>query len=181
MNSFDISRKIVHMPGLQMEAWINPTIISTRVKNMAQKMIRTGIYTGGYRSTARMLATQMMKDSGIPESSAVTKWGVNLYNALLTQDTKAEIVELLEAARMVELADKLAGNHEYINGRYSRALKFEYGRTGISVSCYVFPIAMQIAQLAAANRPADQIEAANKLADQLDDIAPIKANIYTPV
>lgn len=181
MSTYDMARKISQMPGFQVESWINPALISPRVKKMAQKMIRSGVFTGGYRSTARMLATQLMGDAGIKDSAAATKWGVTIFNAKLTPDTRAEILNLLEAARMVELANE-PDNTEYIKSRYERAMAFKpASHERATMSCFVFPIALQIAELVAAGRPAEQIEAANTLADRLDDIAPIKANIHTPV
>lgn len=181
MNTYDMARKISKMPGFQMESWISPALISPRVKKMAQKMIRSGVFTGGYQSTARMLATQLMGDAGINDSVAANKWGVTLCNAKLTPDTKAEIINLLEAARMVELATKPADNHQYINDRYERAMALRPTTPQATLSCYVFPIVVQIAELVAASRPAKQVEAANALADRLDDIAPIKASIHTPI
>jgi hypothetical protein len=149
---------------------------------MAQRMIRSGVLVGGYRSTARMLAVQLIKDADIGVCATYTKWGVTVYNATLTQDTKAEIITLLEAARTIELLDKPASNHDYIKSRYERSMNLSRQVDGaISISCFVLPISKQIAEVVAAARPIHKIEAANALADQLDDVAPIKANIYTPV
>jgi hypothetical protein len=149
---------------------------------MAQRMIRSGVLVGGYRSTARMLAKQLMGDAKIDMSASCNKWGVTIHNATLTQDTKAEIITLLGAARTIEFLDKPASNHDYINSRYKRAMDFSRRIDGaISIACFVVPICQQIAELIATTRPIYKIEAANKLADQLDDVAPIKADIYTPV
>ena len=185
MNTYDIARKIAHMPGLQVEAWINPASISTRVKKMAQKMIRSGVLTGGYRSTSRMLAIQLMADACIGPSTSANKWGVTLYNANLTQDTKAEIINLLGAARMIEIANTPDGpstQQTYTDRRYERTMEVvRRGRGELSLQCYVLPIVQQIAELVAASRSESVVAACNKLADQLDDIEPIKANIYTAI
>jgi len=179
MTSFDIARKITNMPGLKVEASIDPTLISTRVKKMAQKMIRTGVLTGGYRSVSRMLATQLLGDACIGAVAAATKWGVAIHNATITRATKAEIVNLLEAARMIEMASKPESNHPYITARYKEAMKIERNRHDkINLSCYVLPICQQIAELLAASRTAHHVEASNKLADLLDGTEPIKANIF---
>lgn len=182
MNSYDYGRKITQMPGFRVEAWIDPTQISPRIKKSAQKMIRTGIMNGGYRSAARMLADQLMKDARIGVSACANKWGVTIFNAVLTHDTKADIINLLEAGRMIEIADKPESNHAYIDSRYRRAMSMDMRPDrAISLSCYVVPINQQIAEVAAASRTPFMIAEANKLADQLDDVAPIKANIHTPV
>lgn len=180
MNSYDYGRKITQMPGFRVEAWIDPTQISPRIKKSAQKMIRTGIMNGGYRSAARMLAGQLMKDARIGITASANKWGVSIYNAVLTQDTKAEIIELLEAARMIEIAKAPESNHRHINERYKTAMTVCRRDNSTHLSCYVIPIAQQIATIAAATRTPFIIAEANKLADQLDDVAPIKANIHTP-
>ena len=182
MNGYDYARKIIYMPGMQVEAWINPVSISPRIKKAVQKMVRTGILNGGYRSTSRMLAAQLLNDSEVGISASANKWGVTVFNAILTHDTKAEIINLLEAARMIELADKPASNHHHINSRYQRVMGLELrGDRAMSLSCYVVPINQQIAEVAAASRLPSQIKAANALADQLDDVAPIKVNIHTPI
>lgn len=182
MNGYDYGRKIVYMPGFKVEAWIDPTHISPRVKKAAQKMIRTGILNSGYRSAARMLAKQLMTDAGIKSTASANKWGVTIHSATLTQDTKADIINLLEAGRMIEIADKPKSNHEYIDARYRTAMRLELRNDhAISMSCYVVPIAQQIAEIAAASRSQAHKDAANKLADQLDDVAPIKADIHTRI
>jgi hypothetical protein len=169
------------MPGLQVEAWISPASISPRVKKAAQKMLRSGVLNGGYRSTARMLAMQLLGDAKIGISSSANKWGVTLYNANLPQDTKAEIITLLKAARTIEMIAN-PSHSEYITSRYERTMDLKRrGDGALSLSCYVLPICQQIAELALASRSESVIAACNKLADQLDDVAPIKACIYTPI
>jgi hypothetical protein len=51
----------------------------------------------------------------------------------------------------------------------------------IHMSCYVLAISKQIAERVSAERSQSHVETANRLAYQLDDVAPIQANIYTPV
>lgn len=184
MNTFDTARKINHMPGIKLEASIEPTRISTRVKKSAQKMIRSGILNGGYRSTARMLATQLAGDAKIAPSASATKWGLIIYNARLTPDTKTEISTLLEAARMIELSTDSEHSKRYTLDRYERArnsLHHHHPDTAIRMTCYVPAITQQIAEVAAASRTAEQVAACNALADRLDDVAPIKINFYTPI
>ena len=84
MNAYDYGRKIAQMPGLQVEAWINPASISPRIKKSAQRMIRTGVMIGGYRGKARLLASQMLSDAGMEPSAHYHTWGVNIHNAVLT-------------------------------------------------------------------------------------------------
>ena len=182
MNGYDYGRKIIYMPGFKVEAWIDPTHISPRVKKAAQRMIRTGILNSGYRSAARMLAQQLLTDAGIKSTASADKWGVDIHNATLTQDTKADIINLLEAGRMVEIANAPESNHAGIDSRYQRAMRLEMRHNqSISLSCFVVPIAQQIAEIAAASRSQAHKDAANRLADQLDDVAPIKANIHTRI
>ena len=45
-NAFDMVRKIRHLPGINLKATIEPQHISKRVKNAAQKMLRSGVLVG---------------------------------------------------------------------------------------------------------------------------------------
>ena len=182
MNTFDTARKINHMPGIKVEASIDPTRISTRVKKSAQKMIRSGILNGGHRSTARMLATQLLADARIATSVSATQWGVSIYDATLTQGAKADIIELLEAARMIEMSTATDHNRRYITERYIDSMALRVNRYNeIRMTCYVPAITQQIAELVAASRPVKQVAACNALADRLDDVAPIKINFYNSI
>lgn len=183
MNSFDIARKITHMPGIKVEATIDPTLISVRVKKAAQKMICSGILNGGYRSTSRMLAEQLLKDSRVSACASATRWGVVMYSAKLSHATKAAIKELINAARVIELATESSPNRkEYVNDRYDRTLKrLESETEHVNLSIYQKDIAQQIAELIAAARTPEQVNAAKELAYQLDGTQPIKINIFTYV
>lgn len=183
MNSFDIARKITHMPGIKLEATIDPTLISVRVKKAAQKMICSGILNGGYRSTSRLLAEQLLKDSKLVACASATKWGVVMYSAKLTHATKAQIKELILASRMIELATESSTVRQmYTSGRYDRTLKRLMTETeNVQLSIYQKDIAQQIAELIAATRTPEQVNAAKELAYQLDGTQPIKINMMTYV
>jgi hypothetical protein len=182
MNTFDIARKINHMPGIKVEATIDPTLISTRVKKAAQRMIRSGILIGGHRSTARMLALQLLSDACIAVSAGTSMWGVTLYNAKLTHATRKRIVELIDAAKMIEIATAETVRKGYVRDRYERTLhELNNPLPTMRLFVYVPGIAQQIAEVATEQRSAHAIAAANALADKLDGTEPIKANIFTPV
>ena len=183
MNTFDIARKINHMPGIKVEATIDPTLISTRVKKAAQRMIRSGILVGGHRSTARMLALQLLSDACIAVSAGASRWGVTLYNAKLTHATKAQIKELINAAKMIEvMRAETTVRKGYVRDRYARILhELNNPLPTMRLFVYVPGIAHQIAEVATEQRSAHAIAAANALADKLDGTAIINIKMLNPV
>lgn len=185
MNAFDQVRKITHMPGFTVTAAIDPKRISPRIKKSAQKMIRLGIVSGGYRSATRMLAMQLVRDAGPLPISTLSKWGVALHDAPLSHALKTGINELLQAGRMVELAgvtERYVTHIPHINDRYARMAQLVTNRHGVcALPCYVPAICMQIAELISASRTANQVTASEEIAARLDDTALIPANINTPI
>jgi hypothetical protein len=124
-NAFDMVRKVRHLHGLKLTDTIEPQYISKRVKNAAQKMLRTGILTSGYRSQARMLADQLLGDAGISPAASANSWAVRIFSpTLLTEDARARIGELVEASRVIEIANLSAGRDDkYLNERYKLMLE----------------------------------------------------------
>jgi hypothetical protein len=178
-NAFDMVRKIRHLPGLQLKATLDPTKITKRVKNAAQKMLRVGVVTGGYTSKARMLAEQLLNDAHRKAPVSATKWGVFIQDmALLTDEARASISELVDAARVIELTSEPRSNPEYINERYNRTQKqikdMKFGH--LSFNTYQLELNMQIAEVVAARRTPLMLEIHNELADKLDSTEPFHIN-----
>jgi hypothetical protein len=176
-NAFDMVRKIRHLPGLTLTATLDPTQISKRVKTSAQKMLRTGILTAGYRSKSRLLAEQMLDDAGREAPVATQSWGVYIRDAaILTKEARAQIVELVEAARMIDLASD--PNNRYTNERYDSTLKAikqtKIGR--LNMSLYQPEIHQQIAEIVSACRTPLMVEIHNELANKLDTLESFHIN-----
>jgi hypothetical protein len=178
-NAFDMVRKIRHLPGLKLTATIDPTHITKRLKNATQKMLRTGIVTGGYTSKARMLAEQLLKDADREAPVYVSKWGVVITDmALLTNDVREPILELIEAARMIEHASDSRKNATRINDRYDNMKKqFKSTKIGrLSFALYQPAIQQQIGELVASCRTPLMVQIHNELADKLDSTEPFAIN-----
>jgi hypothetical protein len=180
-NAFDMVRKIRHLPGLKLTATIEPQHITKRIKNAAQKMLRTGIVTGGYTAKSRMLAEQLLDDANREVPVYVAKWGVSIQDmALLTKEVREPIMELIDAARMVEHANGTEQSAPYINERYDLMRKqvknTKIGR--LSFSLYNPAIQQQVAELVASCRTPLMVEIHNELANKLDSTEPIEVNFY---
>ena len=178
-NAFDMVRKIRHLPGLKLTAIIDPTHITKRLKNATQKMLRSGIVTGGYTSKARMLAEQLLKDENREAPVFITKWGVFIPDAaILTPDVRGPIAELIDAARMIELASEPRSNPTYINDRYDHMKKqFKSTKIGrLSFALYQPAIQQQIGELVASCRTPLMVQIHNELADKLDGTEPFAIN-----
>jgi len=179
-NAFDMVRKIRHLPGLQLSATLNPQLVSKRIKNATQKMLRTGIVTGGYTSKSRMLAEQLLKDENREVPVYVTKWGVFISDvALVTDEVRGPIAELVEAARMVEHAADPRKTPKYINERYDLMLRsLKKDRIGtLSLNMYQPVLHQQVAELVASCRTPLMVQIHNELADKLDSTEPFAINV----
>lgn len=180
-NAFDMVRKIRHLPGLNLTAVIEPQHITKRIKNAAQKMLRSGIVTGGYSSKSRMLAEQLLSDENREVPVFVTRWGVGIRDmALVKPEVREPIMELIDAARVVEHASSGRSNPQYINERYdSMRNQFKAAKIGrLSFSLYQPDISQQIAELVASCRTPLMVEIHNELANRLDSTEPIEVNFY---
>jgi len=178
-NAFDMVRKIRHLPGLKLTATLDPTQVTKRLKNAAQKMLRSGVVTGGYTSKSRMLVEQLLKDADRSAPVYVTKWGVFITDtALLSNDVRGPIAELIDAARMIELASEPRSNPKYINERYDSMKKnFKTTKVGrFSFNTYQPAIQQQIGELVASCRTPLMVQIHNELADKLDGTEPFAVN-----
>lgn len=178
-NAFDMVRKIRHLSGLKLTAIIEPQHISKRVKNAAQKMLRTGVLVGGYASKSRMLAEQLLSTAGVQASATNTKWGVRIFDlGQLTKADREQIVEFLNAARMIEIASEPRSNPTYIHDRYTSLVnQFKRQTSGhFAFNIYQPALQVQITELVAARRTPEQVKAHEALAAKLDSTEPFAIN-----
>jgi hypothetical protein len=178
-NAFDMVRKVRHLPGLKLTATLDPTQITKRVKTAAQKMLRTGILTAGYRSKSRMLAEQLLSDAGREPTVSWNSWAVYIRDAaILTPEARVQIVELVEAARLIEHATAPRSNADGINSRFNlmakQAKQTKIGR--LHLNMYQPTLHQQIAEVVAACRTPLMVEIHNELADKLDSTEPFHIN-----
>jgi hypothetical protein len=178
-NAFDMVRKIRHLPGLQLTATLNPQLVSKRLKNAAQKMLRTGVLQSGYASKSRMLAEQLLSTAGLQASATNTKWGVRIFDlGQLTKADRDQIVEFLNAARMIELATEKHSNARYTHDRYTSLVnQFKRQTSGhFAFNIYQPALQVQITELVAARRTPEQVKAHEALAAKLDSTEPFAIN-----
>ncbi len=178
-NAFDMVRKIRHLPGINLKATIEPQHISKRVKNAAQKMIRSGVLVGGHTSKARVLAEQMFDTYQQNPIGAATTWSAVAYDmSLLTKAGREHLLELIEAARLIAHANG-KGNH--INDRFDEVVaRLSLAKRGR----FVFYAGndknfhAQMLEVIAACRTPEHVKAHEALAARLDNPEPITINIY---
>lgn len=178
-NAFDMVRKIRHLPGINLKATIEPQQISKRMKNAAQKMIRSGVLVGGHTSQARVLAEQMFDTYQQNPIGAATTWSAVAYDmALLTKAGREHLLELVEAARLIAHANG-KGNH--INDRFDEVVaRLSLAKRGR----FVFYAGndknfhAQMLEVIAACRTPEHVKAHEALAARLDNPEPITINIY---
>ena len=180
-NAFDMVRKIRHLSGLKLTAIIEPQHISKRVKNAAQRMVRTGVLENGYSSKSRLLAEQLQDTFRQPAVGSAAKWGAFISDTtILNKDGRDQIVELLNASRVIEHANNRSGNGEYLNSRYDNMIKeIKNNRASrISLRAWDTNIHQQILSVVSACRTPEQVAAHEALAAKLDGTEPIIINIY---
>jgi hypothetical protein len=125
-----------------------------------------------------MLAEQLLRDASIQASATNTKWGVRIFAlGQLTTDDRAQIVEFLNAARMIELATE-GGGKSYIHDRYTSLVnQFKRQTSGeFAFNIYQPALQVQITELVAARRTPEQVKAHEALADKLDSTEPFAIN-----
>ena len=180
-NAFDMVRKIRHLPGLKLTAVIEPQYITKRVKTVAQKMLRTGILSTGYRSQSRLLAEQLLDDAGLAPAASANSWAVRISSVTqLTKDARARIVELVEASRTLELANGSAQSAPYTKDRYDTMLReFKQHKVGAyAFRLHNVSLHAQVGEVVSACRTPEQVKAHEALAAKLDSTEPIVINFY---
>ena len=91
---YEIAR-VLKMPGMVVEAHLDPTQLTKRVFNAARKMIASGIVVGHGASAG--VARSLFRNHKL-SYVAINKWGVYRHGYVqLTQEAKDELVGIYEA------------------------------------------------------------------------------------
>lgn len=98
MSIYDTARQL-KIPGVVVQAHIDPTQISPRIKKMVQDMLRKGQLKGGWSSKSLQLARQIMRDSNLP---VLNGWDTMFRCQQLSPADLAEFDELIEADAALE-------------------------------------------------------------------------------
>lgn len=183
MSVFDTARQL-KIPGVVVQAHIDPTQITPRIKKMTQAMFRTGKLKGGWSSKSMQLARQLMRDKNLP---VLNGWDSMFRCQPLTAEDLAKFDEWFEADVALEKM-KLSGkehSHYYLkrldenvaqNKRAVRQLDrahmmqlyLRFDNQELRAAAHEKLLAMRL--------PED-VAALNELADRLDDPTPIPLKI----
>jgi hypothetical protein len=180
MSIYDTARQL-KISGVVVQAHIDPTQISPRIKKMAQDMFRKGKLKGGWSSKSMQLARQLMRDKNLP---VLNGWDSMFRCQRLSPADLAQFDEWFEADAALEKM-KIDGstNHWAIKRLDTNIV--ENKRTIRKLNDYA-PQMMQFYvrldnqelreivhnKLLSLRLPED-VAALNALADRLDDPTPI--------
>lgn len=98
MSIYDTARQL-KIPGVVVQAHIDTTQISPRIKKMTQAMLRKGRVKGGWSSKSLHLATQLMQDKNLP---VLHGWNSMFRCQQLSQEDLEQFDEWFEADVMLE-------------------------------------------------------------------------------
>jgi hypothetical protein len=98
MSIYDTARQL-KISGVVVQAHIDPTQITPRIKKMTQAMFRTGKLKGGWASKSMQLARQLMRDQNLP---VLNGWDAMFRCQPLTDADLAQFDEWFEADAALE-------------------------------------------------------------------------------
>lgn len=103
MSAFDTARDL-RLPGIVLESvYIDPTQLTTRMKNAVKGYLKAGYAEGGWSSKSKQLAQKLASTAGVTLISAN---GNGLYiprHLKLTNEVTAEVMELVDAHETLSL------------------------------------------------------------------------------
>jgi hypothetical protein len=98
MSIYDTARQL-KISGVVVQAHIDPTHITPRIKKMTQAMFRKGQLKGGWSSKSMQLARQLMRDKHLP---MLNGWDTMLRCQQLSPDDLAQFDEWFDADAALE-------------------------------------------------------------------------------
>jgi hypothetical protein len=105
MSAFDTARDI-RLPGVVIErVYIDPKLLTTRMKNAVKKMLREGRAHGSWSSKSKALAMKLAECNDVMVVGS-TGWGFSAPpRHTYGDDTIAEVLALIDADEALELID----------------------------------------------------------------------------
>lgn len=187
MSAFDTARDI-RLPGVVIErVYVDPKLLTTRMKNAVKKMLREGHAHGSWGSKSKALTVKLAECNDLMVVGSVG-WGFNVPpRHTYGDDTVAEVLALIDADEALELIDD--GNSyspEHVATAKDRTRKRharhrEIIQTGTPYRWmgrgHSKEIMFQMIDVFTKARSAAQIEAAEKLCDRIDAGDPIEVSI----
>lgn len=188
MSAFETARDL-RMPGVVLDrVYIDPSMITPRMKNAVKKMLREGYAKGGWSSKARQLAIKIAEARHLHVVEA-SLYGVRVppFSTYGPAQVK-EALELLDAAQVVELLDDASRftQPEYVAHAQSRTrvrydnyrfiITHDYSNRWVG-RCANDEVMRQLAAVFINCRTPALIERAEKVCDMLDNNEHIQIHI----
>lgn len=183
MSSFDTARDL-RLPGIKIErVYIDPSKLTTRMKNSVKAMIRSGVLKGGWNSKAKQLAQKLAEGSDVlvlstsgrgfyaPDRHTYSDAVAEEICGLVDADEALELMEDTRAHQGSPYMDAVTRRTRERHEETRRVVRLRtYGRW-----CWMYSdeLTAQVAQVFATTRSPKQIKAAEKLCDTLDRNEPI--------
>jgi hypothetical protein len=180
MSIYDTARQL-KISGVVVQAHIDPTQITPRIKKMTQEMFRKGKLKGGWASKSMQLARQLMRDKNLP---VLNGWDSMFRCQPLSPSDLAQLDEFFEADAALEkmkIAGKEDTNQWYLrridtnvveNKRAVRLLQPDR-MTQFYLRFDNQELREQAHEKLLAMRLPEDVAELNALADRLDDPTPI--------
>jgi len=180
MSIYDTARQL-KISGVVVQAHIDPTQITPRIKKMTQAMFRKGKLKGGWASKSMQLARQLMRDKNLP---VLNGWDSMFRCQALTSEDLAQFDEWFEADAALEkmkIAGKEDTNQWYLRRIDTNVVENKRTIRGLQpdrmMQFYLRFDNQELKEAAheklLAMRLPEDVAALNELADRLDDPTPI--------
>lgn len=177
--------RLLKTPGVDADVYVSPSTISNRTKLGAQRMLRDGLYQGGWYSQTRRLAALVRDTVKYPpfiNSKRLSPGGsskqyyaatVTFHNYEVPIEVAAEVIELMRADLAVHrLANPVASQsrHSSFNTQTGILEKWDVEKTPFDNKLFFFQddYALQAIDLIKATRTPAQVKQAEELAARLD-------------
>lgn len=171
---YAIGRKL-KMPGVEVQAHLNPANITPRVFNSAKRMLERGVIIGW--GGAAQVARHIVRSGKCPYL-ALNTWGLeSSLNFKLPPDAFAQATELFEAYQLCERLQHPSLDEQFIQRRRKDADHFLSGnRTYLNVSDK--NIAFQLAEIIHAAEPEEVKQLRKDLAARFTRCEVFQIEIY---
>ena len=160
--------RLLGAPGVEATIRLNPTGLSTRMRNAVVKSLRTGIVVGGWRGEARKIAELILKSRQLQRVEDDT-YHVSVNEPLtLPPDAKFQALQMLKTDFAVA---RLNDKTEYtLRSKKEQIERLEQGVIGTNYNMHFRlqpPYNKEFASLLAAHLPEWETKERNKLADDI--------------
>ena len=179
MTIYDTARQL-KIPGVVVQAHIDPTQVSPRIKKLVQTMIRKGAFKGGWNSKSLMLARHLLDGKNLPmlcgwntmfRCQTLTKADIEFFDELLEADCALEKMKMTDSQResvwYVKRMDENVRENKVAVRRLGSDMMTFYARIDNA------PIREQVHERLLALRMPEDVAALDAVAARLDDPTPI--------